>query len=199
MTIYLHREPTVVDGFYLNWGHSPSDYMKAEMHFLAPSEAIQVSSYYNGDWYQRNVIHEYTHIVVGRAIYFTTGKNMGDYLPRWLDEGLAEYFAIFCSTPSIREKDEPRLRGLRDMVREGYGYLLWVTPRVYFWSAYIVKYMYEVYGQDKVVKLILSDAPTFPEALEKEFHLNAREFEDHWLKWACKEFGADYDELYKSR
>lgn len=192
VTIYIYKGPTYVNNRYLNWGHMSSDYMKGEIHVLAPSGAIKQSSCYDDLWHRKNVIHEYVHVVVGRDIYSKTGKYMGNYLPPWFNEGIAEYFAIFCSTPEILQKYDADLNDVRQMVKRGEGYLLFVAVNKNYGGAYIVKYMYETYGQEAVKDVIESDAPSFAQALAKELNVTGRKFEDNWLKWACEEFDADY-------
>lgn len=196
VTIYIYKEPTTYNSSHtINSSHAIADYMKAKMHFFAPSEAIRISSYCNDRWYQKNVIHEYVHVVVGRAIYSKTGKYMGNYLLQWFNEGIAEYFSIFCSTPEIVQYYASQLEKIGNLVREGNGYLRSITPHIYYGGAYLVKYMYEAYGQERVINVIESDASSFIQALEKELNVTFREFEHNWLTWACKEFGANY-ELY---
>lgn len=174
---------------YSNYNDPPYvtryDSGKREISLLAPSDQpAQYRSYCDDLWYQKNIIHEYVHVP------FYQDLGYGN-VPGWFSQGLAEYFSIFCSTPSILIKYESHK--IEDMVKNGEGYLMSVGGDEYYGGAYIVKYMYEVYGQDNVTNLIKSDAVSFIPALEKELNVTPREFEDKWLKWACEEFGADYD------
>ncbi|MBT9164538.1 MAG: hypothetical protein DDT23_00538 [candidate division WS2 bacterium] len=59
--------------------------------------------------------------------------------------------------------------------------------------------MYDTYGPERVMNLILSKESNLPMALRKEWNLNSRQFEDGWLIWACKEFGLDFGKLYGPR
>jgi len=194
-TIYIYLKPGV-DPAPRSWGHAGANPNEAEMYFLSPSEAIKVSPQYNDEWFLRNVIHEYTHVVVARSRYLAIG-HWDYFLPQWFNEGLAEYFAIFHSTPSIRKREGHQIFvDLSSMVHEGYGYLSLITENIYGRSAYVAKYLYDTLGEKNVAKLLWSKAPTFHEALKKELNLSFREFEENWLKWACEEVGADYDKLY---
>ena len=195
-TIYLFLKPGV-DPAPRDWGSASASAYEAKMYFLSPSEAIKVSSQYNDEWFLRNVIHEYTHVVVGRSRYLAVGRWDWYFLPMWLNEALAEYFAIFQSTPSIRKREGHQIFvDLYYMVHEGYGYIPLITEKIYGRSAYVAKFLYDTLGEKNVAKLLWSNAPTFHEALKKELNLNFRQFEEDWLKWACEEVGADYDKLY---
>lgn len=176
---------------YSNYNDPPYvtryDSGKREISLLAPSDQpAQYRSWCDDLWYQSSIIHEYVHVP------FYQDLSYGN-VPSWFSQGLAEYFSMFCSTPSILIKYESQLGKIEDMVKNGEGYLMSVGGDEYYGGAYIVKYMYGVYGQDNVTNLIKSDAVSFIPALEKELNVTPREFEDKWLKWACEEFGADYD------
>jgi len=194
-TIYIYLKPGESPAPH-NWGYASADTKIAEMYFLSPSEAIKVHPQLNDEWFLRNIIHEYTHVVVARSRYLAIGQ-WDNFLPLWLSEGLAEYFAIFHSTPSIRKREGHQIfADLYSMVHEGSGYLPLVIGEIYGRSAYIPKYLYDTLGDKNVTKLLWSKASNLPEALKKELNLSFREFEEDWLKWACEEVGADYDKLY---
>ena len=188
IVIYLYKYSDYQDD---PWGASANP-NEGEIYFLAPSDqsvAGSCSNWCDDLWYQKNVIHEYAHIPFRRDL------DLQD-IPEWFHEGFAEYFALFCSTSSILQKYEWALSEIKNMVKNGDGYLVSVGEDVYYGGAYIVKYMYEVYGQDKVANLIKSNALSFSQAINKELNVTSGEFEDEWLKWACKEFDADYEQLY---
>jgi len=201
MSKYPHKlpyKPTFLVYDRLHWSLSEWTMItycgstSGEVHVLAPSD--QTNPYYDTLWYQKNIIHEYTHLPFYHDLY---SKPQGyKDCPDWFNEGLAEYFAMFCSTSSILQKYEQKLSEIKNMVKNGDGYLVSVGENVYYGGAYIVKYMYEVYGQDKVTNLIKSNVSSFSQAINKEFNVTSGEFEDEWFKWACKEFDADYEQLY---
>ena len=107
-----------------------------------------------------------------------------DFFPFWFSEGIAEYFAVFYSTPEIRRKYDSNLGKIRDMISRGEGQFATVNSDMYYGGAYIIKYMHEVYGQQMVIRLIKSDAPSFWQAVSQELGVTQKEFEDGWLKWA---------------
>jgi hypothetical protein len=188
VVIYLYK--------YSEYQYEPyeamANYSKGEIYLLTPSDqsvAGSCSEWCDDLWYQKVVIHEYAHIP------FLRDLDLQDS-PAWFSEGFAEYIAVFFSTSSILQKYEGKLSKIKNMVKNGDGYLVSVGEDVYYGGAYIVKYMYEVYGQDKVVNLIKSNALSFSQAIIKELNVTSIEFEDKWLKWACKEFDADYEQLY---
>ena len=201
MSKYPHKlsyKPAVLVYDRLHWSLDEGTMMtecgstSGEVYILAPSD--QTNPYYDTLWYQKNIIHEYTHLPFYHDLY---SKPQGyKDCPSWFSQGLAEYFAMFCSTSSILQKYEYALSEIKNMVKNGNGYLVSVGENVYYGGAYIVKYMYEVYGQDKVANLIKSNALSFSQAINKELNVTSGEFEDEWLKWACKEFDADYEQLY---
>jgi len=76
-------------------------------------------------------------------------------VPEWISEDFAEYCAIFGSKDKIIEnKYEYNLNRIQEMVKNEEGYLMFTINDIYYGGAYIVKYVYEAYGQDKFVKLI---------------------------------------------
>ena len=210
VAIYIYEAPGPTESSqYITWGLTMADYIKGAIYVLAPSEAIKQSSYYDDLWYKGNVIHEYVHIVIGRYLY-SKGLYMGNCLPYWFSEGIAEYFKIFCSTPEIMQKYEAMLDRIRQMVKRGDGYLMSVTADVYYGGAYIVKYMYDTYGEEAMMNLFegLEKDVAFAKALERALEVTPRRFEDNWLLWACEQFGVDpglyefvsdgvYKKLYK--
>jgi len=90
-----------------------------------------------------------------------------------------------------------QLKNIENMVKRGDGYLHLVSNDIYFGGAYILKYMFETYGKDRVAALFKSNAEFFNKAIEKELGVTYQEFEANWLEWACKEFNVD-PTLYRS-
>jgi len=194
MEAYPHKLEVKVKVYlydYGSWKDPPwvtrADPPKAEMYFLTPSDVPeQYRKYIDNLWYQKNVVHEYVHIPTLRDIG-GSAKNP----PSWFKEGIAEYIAVFHTTKEILQKCNWELKNVEDIVKKGDGYLLIVSGDVYGGGAYILKYMYDTYGKDRVVAVLKSETKSFMEALERELEVTYYEFEDNWLKWACEEFDAD--------
>ena len=167
-----------------------ADPSKLEIHFLTPSE--QSNSWYDDVWYKGNMIHEYAHI----PFYKDLCSKPEDYkeAPEWFSEGFAEYCKIFASNDKeILEKYRCKLNKIKEMVKSDEGRLVFECKDehcIYCGGAYIIKYIYETYGQEKVIRLIKSQELSFAKAIE-ELGVTIREFENNWLKWACKEFNVD--------
>ncbi len=166
-----------------HWTRQPSsadaDSTNLLIRFLAPSD--QPTNYRSWDddtWYLKNVVHEYTHIAVNRDF-----RNRGS-APQWFSEGFAEYIAIFHSTPEVLRKYDANLQRVRDMIGRDEGRLLQVSDDIYYGGALIVKYMDEVYGRDRLIAVIKSDAPSFWEAVKRELRVSLDVFEDNWIEWA---------------
>jgi len=124
--IYLYPTPSTTEsGWYIAYGHMSADYMEKSIYLIAPSEASKQSPYHDDAWHKKNLIHEYTHAVVGSLVYERQKRQkryMGDYLPTWFGEGLAEYAAIFLSNdPKIEEKYSPQLNEVKNLVKNGRG------------------------------------------------------------------------------
>jgi hypothetical protein len=196
MEAYPHQLEVKVKVYlydYGSWKDSPwvtrADSLKAEMYFLTPSDVPeQYRQYIDNLWYQKNVVHEYVHIPTWRDVGgYGSVKNP----PSWLMEGIAEYIAVFRTSEEILQKYNWSLKEIENIVKKGDGYPLIVSGNIYYGGAYMLKYMYETYGKDKVVAVFKNEANSFMEALENALEVTYWEFEDKWLEWASNEFGAD--------
>ena len=183
ITIYLHTLEDYDRSPYVAY----ASYSRLEVHFLTPSENPGCDDV----WYKGNMIHEYAHIPSLRDLNYK--PNGYKKIPEWFSEGFAEYCKVFASKDEqILEKYRYRLNKIKKMVRNGEGYLMFVCDGTYYsdcedfyyGGAYVIKYIYEVYGQEKFIRLIKSKEPTFAKAMEKELGVTPREFENNWLKWA---------------
>lgn len=197
MKIYPHELNVKVKVYlydYKSWKYSPyttsSSSGNAEMYLLTPSDVSeQYRSWVDNLWYMKNIVHEYVHISTWRDIQKGWGASRNP--PSWLMEGIAEYIAIFCTTKEILQKYSWNLKNVENMVRNGDGYLLIVSGDVYYGGAYILKYMYETYGKEKIIAFFKCKAKSFGEALKNGLGVTYLEFENNWLKWAIKEFDAN--------
>lgn len=186
MAQYSHTLPGKVTIQLYDLAHYPrpatsanADPKNLQIHFLTPSEQpAQNLAWCDDNWYQKNVVHEYTHVAVNRDM------RQRALFPDWFAEGIAEYFAVFHSSSDILRKYDSNLKKIRDLVNRGEGQFSQVNSDMYNGGAYILKYMHETYGQPKVNRLVKSDAPSFWEALSRELGATQKEFEDNWLKWA---------------
>lgn len=186
VVVFLYAQPNE----YADYGTCSSrvGQTEASLHFITPT----VGKEHGVDdlWYRGNVIHEYAHVPFWMDVYRSGREDP----PSWLSQGIAEYMKLFRSNISgILQKYEWNLGRAADKVRSGDGYLWLISGDAYYGGAYIVKYMYETYGTDRVVRLIRSDTRSFKQALEEELEVTAREFEENWLRWACEEFDVDPD------
>jgi len=186
VVIYLYDRKSYFRPPFTMW----TDTKKYEVNMLTPSD--QTDRWMDDRWYKSNIIHEYAHIPFYQDLFAQRYHTV----PSWFSEGFAEYFSLFCSSPDILQKYGEQLDKIRDMVRRGEGYFIFIAGDKYYGGAYLVKYMIEKYGQKAVTNLIKSSALSFAKALQDELNVNPREFENNWLKWAANEFGIDYDKLY---
>jgi len=190
--IYLYDKESYGRSIYSTW----ADVGKNEIHMVLPSDnpAYGEGKYVDDFWYLYAVTHEYTHIV--------TRQDAGYNLPHWLSEGIATYIpdfhvaAEYYNDLSMLKTGAPKhswyLNPVRDLVKKGSGYLLIVSGVEYGGGAYIVKYMYETYGSQKVVSFFKTlSTLNFVEALKSSFNVSYLEFEENWLNWAIEEFNAD--------
>jgi len=174
---------------------------KDKIYMLTPHDNPYYGKgkYIDDFWYLATVAHEYVHI----ATYSLTQRGN---IPEWLSEGIATYISNFPITyeyykdPLLIKKEFERRKWYlgppADMVRRGDGYLLIVSGVRYGGGAYIVKYMFETYGSERMVSFFKAlSTLSFADALRKELNVTFPEFEKRWLEWAVKEFNAN-KELY---
>ena len=195
--IYVYPAPSITEsGWYITYGHMFADYMKKSIYLIAPSE---VSKRIPCDdiWHKKNIVHEYAHVIAGSLIYEKQKRYMGDYLPEWFQEGLAEYAAIFLSNdPEIKEKYSPQLEEVKDLVGSGKGFFITVASDIYYGGAYLVYFLHDTYGKNLIMNLLAKPYPDFYIALEEETGKSIRELENEWLRWACSKFGVDFGKVY---
>jgi hypothetical protein len=172
------------------------------MFFLTPSDVPQnVRSWIDNLWYQQTVVHEYVHVPTMRDLDKVRYAHVGN-APQWLTEGIAEYISIFRTTNEILQKymipgnsaqsdiDGQMLIALNS--KEVY----FQTTSVYCWSPYVVKYMYETYGPEKVHLLFNTAADYFLDALGRGLSVSPHQFEEDWVKWIYHEFNMSIPSQY---
>ena len=196
--IYIYPAPSTTEsGWYITYGHMSADYMRKSIYLIAPLEASKRSPYYDDAWHKKNLIHEYTHVIVGSLIYEKQERYAGDYLPEWFQEGLAEYAAIFLSKdPEIKEKYSPQLEKVKDLVGSGRGFFITVVSDIYYGGAYLVYFLHDIYGKNLIMNLLAKPYPDFYTALEEETGKSLRVLENEWLRWACDKFDVDFGKVY---
>ncbi len=131
-------------------------------------------------WDQNTVVHELTHILVGRSAFSCLGSR-----PGWLEEGLAMYSegALDSSMQSmldqaIRSNSLITLRSLNGGFSENPD----KANLSYAQSYSVVKFLIENYGQQQMSVFLkaLSDAKSIDEALLEAYDLNTEGVDSAW-------------------
>jgi len=159
----------------------------ATSHVDSSSASIGiVSPSWKGSWggyerldrpFSRVLNHEYVHCPFYIDLY-AKGRGYKNP-PSWFSQGLAEYISGNY-LPSYVNR-------VRESVEQG----SFTINEPYTWGTYIVEYMCSEYGQDRVIDVIKSSAPTFNGALEKELGVALLEFEDGWRRYIADKFGVE--------
>lgn len=134
----------------------------------------------NDTWNQNTVIHELTHILVGRTAFSCLGSR-----PGWLEEGLAMY-----SEGGLDENMQSRLDyainsdsliTLRSL-NGGFSELPDKANLSYSQSYSVVRFMIESYGQEKMTDLLtaLRDAKPIDEALLEVYGVDTDGLDSAW-------------------
>jgi len=148
----------------------------AKIGILRPSWEGHWGGYEQLDHPFRRVLnHEYVHIPFYYHLY--SKKRGYTNPPSWFSQGLAEYISGNY-LPSYEQR-------VREAVLQG----SYTIDEPYSWGLYIVEYMYEEYGKEKIISLIKSDAPTFLDAIRKELGISPAEFEQGWKAYLADKFG----------
>jgi len=131
-------------------------------------------------WDQNTVIHELTHILVGRNAFSCIGTR-----PGWLEEGLAMYSEGTLDSgmqglldQAIRSNSLITLRSLNG----GFSELPDKANLSYSQSYSVVKYLVETYGQQKMSDLLaaLGDAKTIDTALLEVYGFDTDGLDSAW-------------------
>lgn len=131
-------------------------------------------------WDKNTVIHELTHILVGRNAFSCIGTR-----PGWLEEGLAMYsegeldsYMQSLLDQSIESNNLITLRSLNG----GFSELPDKANLSYSQSYSVVKFMIETYGQEKMTALLtaLRDAKPIDDALMEVYGIDTDGLDSAW-------------------
>jgi len=148
----------------------------ATIHIRCPSWKGRWGGYEQlGDPFRRVLNHEYVHAVFYYDLY---SKPRGyKEVPGWFSQGIAEY---------ISENYLPiYVKRVREILQSGFL----IAGHEYALGLFIVEYMYEKFGGEKVISLIKSRAPTFWDAMEETLGITPSEFQKEFIKWIYDKFG----------
>jgi len=85
-------------------------------------------------------------------------------------------------------KYQPMLEEKRRVIRSGNGNFNTLSNDVYFGGALLVEYIYEKFGESKILSLISSRAINWEEAIQEELNISYRKFKEDWLIWAIENY-----------
>jgi hypothetical protein len=125
------------------------------------------------------MVHEYTHLVFD---YITNGNY-----PRWFTEGLAQYVEYRVNHYEWITADNKLDSKMYTMVQLDQQFdELPNQALAYRESLAAVRYIAEVYGEDKLLEVIkdLKSGDSLEKAIEKSVGLNYAAFERAWQQWA---------------
>ncbi len=134
----------------------------------------------DANWDQNTVIHELTHILVGRSAFSCIGTR-----PGWLEEGLAMYSEGELDSgmqsmldSAIRSNNLITLRSLNG----GFSELPEKANLSYSQSYSVVKFLIETYGQPKMTELLtaLRDAKAIDAALLEVYGFDTDGLDSAW-------------------
>ena len=126
--------------------------------------------------FERVLTHEITHALVHEK----TGLNC----PRWLNEGLAEYYEgarLARRWPAV---------GGGDLTSLAEADSLQNNPGLYYVRSLArVEFLMERYSSLRVMRLLsaLAQSPDFDAALESSMYLDRSRFETEWVRWLQRE------------
>lgn len=131
-------------------------------------------------WDKNTVIHELTHILVGRNSFSCIGTR-----PGWLEEGLAMYSEGSLDSSMQAMLDQAiHSNGLITLrsLNGGFSELPDKANLSYAQSYSVVKFMVETYGQEKMSAFLqaLSDAKSVDDALLEAYGLNTDGLDSAW-------------------
>jgi hypothetical protein len=126
------------------------------------------------------IVHEFVHI----AVYYAIGNKVVTGLPKWLNEGYAQYEAGQINEyirksveSSLREKLPPTWAQLNTASAMEFGHM-----NGYGLSVSIVEFLVDTYGIDKLVSLIKE-----PENIETIYGLPENTLEKQWIQYVKHE------------
>jgi len=133
------------------------------------------------EWGKRTISHELTHLVINQITY-----NPYNYLPNWLNEGLAmvsegELELSFIIALSSAEVENSYI-SVRSLCSPFSAYID-QTLLAYAESYKIVSYLIDKYGREKMFALlnVFKQGSGYDEALEKIYGFNMDKLNTMWL------------------
>lgn len=151
----------------------------AKIFILTPSWSGSWDEYEKMDNPFRRVLnHEYVHCPFwqDRACAKIHGGYPDDELPRWFNQGIAEYIS------------NNYLKSYEECVKESVKQRRFDINNEYAWGIYIMEYMYRKFQQNRVINLVRSESPTFNEAIQTELGVNRQDFDDGWKQYLIEKF-----------
>ncbi len=147
--------------------------MGEELLMVSP---LNPGSVHNYKSLMQVVVHEFVHI----AVYYACGDKAVTVLPKWLNEGYAQYEAGQVNEhirktveASLRDKEPPSWKQLNDASAMEFGHM-----NGYGLSVTIVEFLVDTYGMDKLVSLIKE-----PEHIEAIYGMPENALEKHWAQY----------------
>jgi hypothetical protein len=144
-----------------------------ELFMVSPLNPGSVHTY---ESLMQVIVHEFVHI----AVYYACGNKVVTGLPKWLNEGYAQYEAGQVNEhirksveSSLREKAPPTWTQLDTASAMEFGYM-----NGYGLSVTIVEFLVVTYGIDKLVSLIKE-----PENIETIYGLPENTLEKQWIQY----------------
>ena len=137
---------------------------------------LNPGSVHNYESLMQVIVHEFVHI----ALYNSIGDKVVTSLPKWLNEGYAQYEAGQINEhirksveSSLREKVPPTWTQLNTASAMEFGHM-----NGYGLSVTIVEFLVTIYGIDKLVLLIKE-----PENIETIYSLPEKTLEKQWIQY----------------
>lgn len=144
-----------------------------ELLMVSPLNPGSVHSY---ESLMQVIVHEFVHI----AVYYACGNKVVTVLPKWLNEGYAQYEAGQINEhirrsveSSLREKVPPTWAQLNNASAMEFGHM-----NGYGLSVTIVEFLVVTYGIDKLVLLIKE-----PENMEAIYGMPENTLEKQWIQY----------------
>lgn len=156
-----------VENDKVNRSRAFSDSNLKRIHILVPSKYNENSSI---DRFRITITHEYSHIP------FMTDIKYND-CPKWFIEGFAQYIS-----EQFYKKEMVEVNVKKGNI-PNFNKIIMNHEDAEAWGAFIVKYMYDKYGRNKVIRLIKSKADSFEKAFSTEFRVTIERFEEEWAEW----------------
>lgn len=163
-------------------GHASADISRTAISFLAPSVAVESSSYFDADWYTGNIAHELGHIYLDRCLNLAGGYLRSD-VPRWFDEGFGEYLRLLViGTQRFDEKYSWYAPETQNIIANGLSGI----SNVYAAGAWVLRFMDSEFGVGAIKATIAGGQATFWGAITAQTSLSQPQFEEQLIEWLEK-------------